>query len=514
MNKKVSILVIIVASISLLSLISLLFYRLSEPYLWTDEVFSYLAAQKIIETGKPILDTGLEYTRSPIYHYVLAFFLDKFGGSYTENLFASRLPNIIAIVFTSLVTYLFTFDSIKSATKGKLQLLNYLIPIIPVLLFLSSNFTVALARETRMYALAQLSMLTIAYTFYKAIIENNRSIKVLGINMNISWSIALLIAILTAIFIQPITLLIGIGIVLFLAYYSYTTKSYAYLLLAISAIVVLPIVGLALYDTANPVEIIQYMNPYWGESSSYFYYILLGARNMPIILFALPAIIIAIYFAMRNRNSSIMYVAILLSAYMIIISTLASKNERYFQPIIPIVFILTTVSTYFVYFQWKERFNKIIRFALIGISAAAITVHLYLYIKELNEISTFTSTSIMQHKKMDFEEVSGILDLDIEQNEDIEIIADYHSAFTLYTMGYDVKNILIPTNHLENRVEKTDKYIGIPYLYYETNFESEIADENIDIVIVRDPKEYIEEHGMTDLVDEKYTERPLLFMEK
>ena len=114
--------------------------------------------------------------------------------------------------------------------------------------------------------------------------------------------------------------------------------------------------------------------------------------------------------------------------------------------------------------------------------------HLYLLQKEAQEIDTYTKTSLGIHKKMEFNKLFEYLNTKDLNN--YILIADYHSAFTLYEKGYDINYILMPEEDVDIKKGMTkDPYFNIPYTVYERDFKG-IVENQPRIVISRDYEKF------------------------
>ncbi len=100
--KKISWKEIIIGLIVLAGAIFLLLYKIGDQYLWTDEVYSFEAAENIIEKGNTVFVTGMDYSRAFLYHHFLAFSMEIFG----ENELGSRIINIPFILGTMVLIYI------------------------------------------------------------------------------------------------------------------------------------------------------------------------------------------------------------------------------------------------------------------------------------------------------------------------------------------------------------------------------------------------------------------------
>jgi hypothetical protein len=78
--------------------LALRLYRIDFQQLQFDENVSWNTAQGILRTGLPQSPSGIYYTRSPLYHYLLAGWLAVFGDNYVSGRCFSLVPGLGVIV--------------------------------------------------------------------------------------------------------------------------------------------------------------------------------------------------------------------------------------------------------------------------------------------------------------------------------------------------------------------------------------------------------------------------------
>ena len=150
-NKKRSIYFALLALIIILS-IFVRFHGLSKLGLAFEEPIHIYAAKGIIETGKPILPSGLEYKRALLFSETVALSFKLFG----ENKFAARLPSVIFNIFSIILIY-FAGSHFFDRKTG----------LIAALLMALAPFEIVWARTCRMYSMYQFFYLFSAFAFYK-----------------------------------------------------------------------------------------------------------------------------------------------------------------------------------------------------------------------------------------------------------------------------------------------------------------------------------------------------------
>jgi hypothetical protein len=106
-----------------------------------DELHHALAAQHLIETGRPILAEG-EYERGILHTWMVALSYAAFG----ESLPSARIPSVLLVALTALILFLWVRREADSLAAW-----------VTALLFISSPFTVEIAQFSRFYALQILS---------------------------------------------------------------------------------------------------------------------------------------------------------------------------------------------------------------------------------------------------------------------------------------------------------------------------------------------------------------------
>jgi len=115
------------------------FHGLAGQGLLADEYVSMVAAKGIVRHGVPVFEnTGIIYTRSSLYHYLLAFFM-LFGGAGNKDIL------VLLSVFWHLATVVLAFVWVRQMKGLKAALLaSTLVALCPLLLYF--------AREIRFYS--------------------------------------------------------------------------------------------------------------------------------------------------------------------------------------------------------------------------------------------------------------------------------------------------------------------------------------------------------------------------
>lgn len=130
------------------------FYRLDYESYWQDELASLYAAQGVLHYGIPEWVTGVIYTKSELFSYMLAPLIALFG----TNPYVLRGVSAFEHVLTVIALFY-----IGRYLLGRLE------GLISALLMAFSSFAVQWARELRMYQQAQLLVVIVLYLFYRAV---------------------------------------------------------------------------------------------------------------------------------------------------------------------------------------------------------------------------------------------------------------------------------------------------------------------------------------------------------
>jgi hypothetical protein len=149
-TKKYNLKLILLSCILLFGLF-LRIYALGVPSFWVDESISAITAQKIVETGVPVFDSGMSGARANVFHYIQAFFM-LFG----QTDFVARFISVIAGLLTIFLAYKFGNEYSKSGG---------LISSLFVTIFYLEVFY---SRQARMYQMFQLFFFLTIYLLYKS----------------------------------------------------------------------------------------------------------------------------------------------------------------------------------------------------------------------------------------------------------------------------------------------------------------------------------------------------------
>ena len=426
-------------------------YNLGEQYMWSDEIFSFHAAERILETGEPTYESGLEYGRSTIYHYLLAYFMKLFG----VNEFGSRVLNIPFALGTWLLISLFSYTLLKKIKSvNKRVLISYSVG----LLYFVSNFSIAMLRETRMYTMNTFLLLTAIYLIYKGVVETRKGIylKWLDLKIDLRYVFTAIPVLLIALETQPINLILGVGLILFFTLSSVFYKNWRYLLVSVLLLIFAILMVYVEYDTLNMLIVFDSLSPDWALDSSPLYYSVLTVRNFP---FVILTSVISIYFLFKKGNIHILFLSSLILGFLSFLSFQDAQHERYWQAVIPLIFIL---SGYSLYLLFKNINEKRLKYIFIGLISIFFIFHMYLSVKEITEIETYTPHSLSIHKKLEFREVSKY----VRENdtENTIVVGDFHSVYTLQKEGIQIDYLLLTDTDVNWEWGARDIYFDIPLI--------------------------------------------------
>ncbi len=450
-------------------------FNIDKQYMWSDEIFSFHAAERIIETKAPTYESGLEYTRSGIYHYLLALSMKIFG----ENELGSRIINIPFQILTWFIVSLFIYtllDSVKDIKK------KILISYSGGLLYFISNFSIAMLRETRMYAMSTFLLILSIYLIYKAVIKPKKGINIkwLNIKIDIRYLIPAILTTLLAIDTQPINVILGVGLIFYFLLFGLFYRKYKYLIVSILLTSFAYLLMYLKFDTLNILSVFNDLSPQWAMTSSPLYYSVLTVRNLP---FVILTSVIAIYLFLKKRNINILYLASLIVGFLGFLSFQSAQHERYWQAVIPIMFIL---SVYTIYLFYKYLNSKTLKVVLISLISISLIFHIYLSIKEITEINTYTPHSLSIHKKLQFTEVVDYL----KENDTDKtyVVGDFHSVYTLIERDIKVDYLLLSEDDVNWQWGEEEIYFDIPIIDIQSLDELSIQKDGY--LILRDSNRF------------------------
>ena len=131
-------------------------YSLSYQSYWIDEAFSINAVQMIIEKGVPVLESGMQYFRGLLFHYITAVPVLIFGLSEWS---VRVIPALFAAA-SIIVVYLFA-RRLFSSDVG----------LISALFWTFLSISIAWSRQARMYPMLMFLFLSSLYLFWMLLHE-------------------------------------------------------------------------------------------------------------------------------------------------------------------------------------------------------------------------------------------------------------------------------------------------------------------------------------------------------
>jgi len=445
-------------------------YRLGEQYFWTDEVFSFTASKMILEKGVPLFNSGLFYSGSIVYHYLLSASMFIFG----INSFGSRIINVFLIMPVSIVIYYLLKE------KGKR------IAILGILMYLTLNVVLSMARLTRMYSLLSFififSILLLSKLFNN-LLHNEKNFKKKPLKY-----IFLLIFTLFLFYLAyqthglSVTLVLGSALFFFMSMIKFGFKK-QYIM---PFIILLLIIFGGSYYKYNTFDLkdafFERTTLNWAKDSninSSFYTDILKDN---FFLFSLFPASISLFLVSKDKKYLFIFSVLIMSLF--IISYQRQSQERYMYYLIPLIIFTISYTIGYIFYIFNKR--SIPRKLIVLVIIFIFLINLNLFYRELFEISNYEESSISKHKKLEFNKI-----LEFLKQEDTEtiLIADYHSAFTIQVEGVEINYLLLPEGS-EKLINSRDPYFDIDYVEYKSeNYESLINKSNV-IVILRDPNNF------------------------
>lgn len=119
-----------------------------------DELHHILAAQHLVETGRPVIGEG-QYTRGILHTWLVALSYEAFG----EGLPSARFPAVLLVALIAPILFLWVRREAASQAAW-----------LTAALFISSPFTVEIAQFSRFYALQMFFFVTGAICLYQALV--------------------------------------------------------------------------------------------------------------------------------------------------------------------------------------------------------------------------------------------------------------------------------------------------------------------------------------------------------
>ncbi|MFW6383451.1 MAG: ArnT family glycosyltransferase [Nanoarchaeota archaeon] len=304
-------------------------YALNVQSYWIDEAFSINGALAILEHGKPLLDSGIMYSRAPLFHYPLAALIGIFG----LNEFSTR---IMSVLFGTAFIPLLYFFTLKIANKK--------VALTATAIWTFFSLGIAWSRQARMYM-----MLT--FFFFLALLFLVKFSKTNTIKYGIYCSLATIGAILSHT--QGYALLLIYLIYLPVIYLNKPKKTIALIknnIKAVSALILLAL-GIVWIKKNFIISVFSTQVDYFNE---YIHY--LSNEYFLLFYFALASVLLL----RRFQYAFLIAIAFILPFYFVVFHHIAI-NLRYIFFILPIVIIFASQGIIFLIENLnKYRFGKII----------------------------------------------------------------------------------------------------------------------------------------------------------
>lgn len=320
-------------SISIISLIMVLglFFRIynlsSQPY-WMDEGYTINAILSIRDHGSTLLDSG-NYYSCPTYCYPTHYLTKVFG----DNPFSYRLLSVISGILLVLISYLI----IKKIVNHKVALLSSF--------FLAfSYYEIAWSRQARWYTLFSLFFIVATYFFYKVFKEKK-----------IKYYILTAIFTILTIFTHSLGIILPFSFLIFI--FIENIKNNKIKLLKNSIFVIVISLALIVFDYLSGIKLISTSLKNLSLHFNLLDYLVFYIKNYSIFIILL----IASFFVKHNYKEYSRLLLIILLSYLIPLSFFTNlENYRYLFQIVPIIFILSSISLDYILEKIKPIKYKII----------------------------------------------------------------------------------------------------------------------------------------------------------
>lgn len=347
---------------------------LNEFGFWTDEQYHVIAAQSMLDDGKPNFPNGNHYVRGLPFTALVAGSFDLFG--ITE--WSARLPSVVI----SLVFLVFAFTLTRSVF-GNLTAIVFF-----AFLALSPTF-IEHSRMSRFYSLYQLSFFLGAWLFYKGFEYDwsHARRKGLGIERFLSINLPLILIsgflILFACYFQGLSILFGISVLIYSAAcllidrHTLINKYSLSILAAILFFILLFVLAPGLFAFAQ--SLVTVLLP-WAQYNEYpisFYRWYLQENYLSILLLSQLGFVLLF---LKDKKRAI-YLNALFLGTLIILSLLAMKQHRYMLHILPFMFLLAAYGLTESIAYIKDKLDK-------NTSAAALTTPAVLLLFILSSSNT------------------------------------------------------------------------------------------------------------------------------
>ena len=396
---------------------------LGRKILYVDEVFSYKAAQFILDTGAPEYpETGYYYGRALIFHHIVAASIALFGRS----VLAARLPNLLWLAGTAvLLFYLLRRKGFWPAVTG-------------VVLFLLAPATIDLGREVRMYPMFAfwftLAAVSLFHSFNFQFSENAfRRPRDFVRLFQWRWLLLFFLSFAIAFNTQNLGVYLVFGFLLY-ALISIFQDRRNYLIWILFALASIAVIFLGAWVKYNTMDIYAayLVNPAaeWADQMNrdFSYYL-----KKIFFLYPVFTVIIIPWIIMNFRKRDRLGTFFLSLAFgtVLFLSLTIQKSFRYAFAITPIFAYITAD-----FLSYNRR--GMAKYLLLGIIVFQLG---------------YAGKELMNFENYDYREV-----LEYVRENDRPVITDLHSFWTLY--GYDIESDAVVTGPHEKW--RLSKHSGTP----------------------------------------------------
>ena len=323
-------------------------YDLGFQNLDTDESISFDAIRGILHTGAPEATSGIWYTRSPFYHYMVALWLRLVGDSAVNVRFLSALWGTAALVFAFILARKIT---------GKVW-----VALVVTALLAIDPWQLWYSRFIRFYQVLQFMSLVSFWSFYKGFIERE------GRRYQYLFFVVLTLTLLS----QEVTItLLPCFLIGFLFFYRPFRLSVDWPILAGSFMVM----AIYAYDViffsircltpwiALGSSTESYLKPHLRDVAGFIACLFVGPTRM-YTLFSFFFFLGFVYF-LKRRNAKLIFFFSVVLIYLVILTLLLYQiTPRYTFPIYPLFLILSVHSAGCLMESLGRRFELILKGSL------------------------------------------------------------------------------------------------------------------------------------------------------
>lgn len=300
--------------------------------LWTDELFNVSAAQSMLETGKPDLQSGYTYTRALPYTYIIAASFKLFGVGEES----ARLPGIFFAILSIPMIFLLGRELVSKWTG-----------LIAAFILTFHSYNIIWSVQGRMYSMAQFIYIFILYALFKAFVGFKKNIL-----QNCLWVVFALSAFFLCVEIQDLTLLflpaLFINVLIYIIWKDLQLNSFLIKrTLIIKYILIFAMVGVAVYIDAvfgknwiiGQISHLRGTIPTWAMeyANNVQYYRYFFQENFPVLFCLFP---FAVTLIILKKTMPGVFLAINFIVPVLLLSISTWKTDRYIYLFMPGFFII------------------------------------------------------------------------------------------------------------------------------------------------------------------------------